>query len=141
MAQILTTVSTDLFKSDSLVAQTVKHLPAMQETRVRSLGWKIPWRRKWQSTPVLLPGKSHGQRIRVGTLVGLHGVAKSRTRLSSFTSPSRPALPSPSPASRGQAHQAPWEAGVEKRGLDRCFLIYLHHQLAGPHCLRCRRGL
>ena len=23
---------------------------------------KIPWRRKWQPTPVLLPGKSHGQR-------------------------------------------------------------------------------
>ena len=23
---------------------------------------KVPWRRKWQSTPVLLPGKSHGQR-------------------------------------------------------------------------------
>ena len=23
---------------------------------------KIRWRRKWQSTPVLLPGKSHGQR-------------------------------------------------------------------------------
>ena len=23
---------------------------------------KIPWRRKWQSTPVFLPGKSHGQR-------------------------------------------------------------------------------
>ena len=23
---------------------------------------KSPWRRKWQSTPVLLPGKSHGQR-------------------------------------------------------------------------------
>ena len=23
---------------------------------------KIPWRRKWQSTPVLLPGESHGQR-------------------------------------------------------------------------------
>ena len=27
---------------------------------------KIRWRRKWQSTPVLLPGKSHGQRILVG---------------------------------------------------------------------------
>ena len=27
---------------------------------------KIPWRRKWQSTPVLLPGKSHGQRSPVG---------------------------------------------------------------------------
>ena len=23
---------------------------------------KIPWRRKWQPTPVLWPGKSHGQR-------------------------------------------------------------------------------
>ena len=23
---------------------------------------KMPWRRKWQSTPVFLPGKSHGQR-------------------------------------------------------------------------------
>ena len=27
---------------------------------------KIPWRRKWQSTPVLLPGKSHGQRSLAG---------------------------------------------------------------------------
>jgi len=23
--------------------------------------WKIPWRRKWQPTPVFLPGKSHGE--------------------------------------------------------------------------------
>ena len=28
--------------------------------------WKIPWRRKWQPTPVFLPGKSHGQRSLVG---------------------------------------------------------------------------
>ena len=27
---------------------------------------KIPWRRKWQSAPVLLPGKSYGQRSLVG---------------------------------------------------------------------------
>ena len=27
---------------------------------------KIPWRRKWQPTPVFLPGKSHGQRTLVG---------------------------------------------------------------------------
>ena len=40
------------------VAQWVKNLPAMQETWVR----KIPWRRAWQPTPVLLPGESHGQR-------------------------------------------------------------------------------
>ena len=50
----------------SLVAQTVKRLSTMRETRVRSLGWEDPWRRKWQSTPVLLPGKSHGQRSVVG---------------------------------------------------------------------------
>jgi len=27
---------------------------------------KIPWRRKWQPTPVFLPGKSHRQRSLVG---------------------------------------------------------------------------
>ena len=37
----------------------------------RRCGWdpwveKIPWRKKWQSTPVFLPGKSHGQRSLVG---------------------------------------------------------------------------
>ena len=28
--------------------------------------WEIPWRRKWQPTPVFLPGKSHRQRSLVG---------------------------------------------------------------------------
>ena len=50
------------YKGASLVAQTVKHLSAMQETWVV----KIPWRRKWQPTPVFLPGKSHGRRSLVG---------------------------------------------------------------------------
>ena len=27
---------------------------------------EIPWRRKWQPTPVLLPGESHGQRSLAG---------------------------------------------------------------------------
>ena len=27
---------------------------------------KIPWRRKWQCTPIFLPGKSHGQRVLAG---------------------------------------------------------------------------
>ena len=35
----------------SLVAQTVKNPPAMQETWVQSLGWEDPWRRAWQ--PIL----------------------------------------------------------------------------------------
>ena len=29
-------------------------------------GISIPWRRKWQPTPVFLPGESHGQRSLVG---------------------------------------------------------------------------
>ena len=28
---------------------------------------RFPWRRKWQPTPVLLPGKFHGQRSLVGS--------------------------------------------------------------------------
>ena len=38
----------------------------IQETKVRSLIWKIPWRRKWQPTPVFLSGESHGQRSLAG---------------------------------------------------------------------------
>ena len=37
-----------------LGAQTVKNPPAMQETWVQSLGGKIPWRRKWQPSPIFL---------------------------------------------------------------------------------------
>ena len=44
----------------------VKRLPAVRETWVRSLGWEDPWRRKWQPTPVLLPGKFHELRSLVG---------------------------------------------------------------------------
>ena len=43
------------------MAQTVKHLPTIRETWVRKI-----WRRKWQPTPVFLPGKSHEQRSLVG---------------------------------------------------------------------------
>ena len=50
----------------SLVVQTIKNLPSMQETQIRSLGWKILWRRKWQPTPVFLRGELHGQRRLAG---------------------------------------------------------------------------
>ena len=44
-----------------LVAQTAKNLPVTQETWVQSLVGTIPWRRKWQPTPIFLPGKFHVQ--------------------------------------------------------------------------------
>ena len=48
------------------MAQMVKNLPAVQETRFDPWVRKIPWRREWQSTPVFLPGESRGQ----GNLAG-----------------------------------------------------------------------
>ena len=58
----------DLIRSISseLVAQTIKRLPAVQETRVRSLGWEDPLEKEWQPSPVLLPGKFRGLRSLVG---------------------------------------------------------------------------
>ena len=42
----------------------------------------IPWRRKWQPTPVCSPGKSHGQRSLGATV---HEIPKSWTQLSNYT--------------------------------------------------------
>ena len=68
----------------SLVAQTVKRLPAMQETQVQSLGGEDPlekemathastlaWKIPWTEEPCRLQSM---------------GLARSRTRLSDFTS-------------------------------------------------------
>ena len=49
-----------------LVAQTVKNLPAMQETWVQSLVGKIPCRRNWLPTPIFLLREFHGQRSLAG---------------------------------------------------------------------------
>ena len=69
--------------SDNLVAQTVKSLRAMQETRVRSLGWEDS------------PGEGNGNPLQYSCLentVGggawqatVRGVGKSQTQLSDFT--------------------------------------------------------
>ena len=44
------------------MAQTVQGLPTVWETQVQSLGWEDLLEKKWQPTPVFLPGKSHGRR-------------------------------------------------------------------------------
>jgi len=44
----------------------VKNLPEVQETRFDPWFGKIPWRKAWQPTPVLLPGEFHGQRSLAG---------------------------------------------------------------------------
>ena len=50
----------------SLVPKLVKNLPAMQETRVRFLGWEDPLEKEMQPTPVFLPGEFYGQRLLEG---------------------------------------------------------------------------
>ena len=51
----------------------VKIAPAKQETQVQSWVRKIPWRRKWQTPPVLLSEKSI---VRGDWWAIVHGVAK-----------------------------------------------------------------
>ena len=48
------------------VAQMVKHLPVMQGTQVRSLGWEDTLEKGMATHSSILAGKSHGQRMLVG---------------------------------------------------------------------------
>ena len=53
-------------KPNSLVAQGKEFTCDMGDVGSIPLVRKIPWRRKWQPTPLVLPEKSHGQ----GSLAG-----------------------------------------------------------------------
>ena len=50
----------------SLVAQTIKNPPAVQETQIQSLGWEDPPEKGRAIYSSILPGESHGQRGLVG---------------------------------------------------------------------------
>ena len=67
-----------------LMAQRLKHLPAIRETGVRSLGWEDPLEKEMVTDSSILawriPWKEKPGRLQS------HGVAKSWTRLSDFTS-------------------------------------------------------
>ena len=69
-----------------LSGSMVKNSPAqVEDAGDRFYPWvrKIPWRRRWQPTPVFLPIKSHGQRSLEGySWAIVHGIAKSQTLLS-----------------------------------------------------------
>ena len=63
------------------VALVVKNPPASAgDIRDGLKPWvgKIPWRRAWRPTPVLLPGESHGQR---SLAAPVHGVTQNGTQL------------------------------------------------------------
>ena len=55
----------------------VKNLSVMQRHKKGEFDpWvrKIPWRRKWQPTPVFFPGETHGQKNLSG--YSIHGFSK-----------------------------------------------------------------
>ena len=66
---------------------------------------KIPWRRKWQPTPVFLPGESHGWRSLVGYS---RGVAESWTWRSDFTFLSTFLFLSVTGTEKGALRGQPW---------------------------------
>ena len=61
----------------SLVAQTAENLPAMQETRVRSLGWEDPLEKGMATHSGILASRVPMDRR--AWRVTVHGVAKSGT--------------------------------------------------------------
>ena len=97
---------------DFPVAQTVKNLPAMQEPRVRSLGWEVP-------LAVFLPGEFHGQRSLAGCSPRGHKESDTTERLPHTTHTHGPHLKTPGRVLRPGALGRPrgirwigrWEGG------------------------------
>ena len=67
----------------SLVAQMVKSLPAVQETRVRPLGWEDPLEKEMATHSSILAWKN--PRVRGAWQATVNGVTQSQTQLSDFT--------------------------------------------------------
>ena len=66
-------VGTSKAKKAFFMARDKTSMCQLRRPRFNAWVRKIPWRRKWQPTPVFLPGKSHGQRSLAGYI---HEVAK-----------------------------------------------------------------
>ena len=66
------------------------HGVAKSRTRLSEFTFTfMHWRRKWQPTPVFLPGESQGSRT---WRAAIYGVAQSRTRLTQLSSSSKMAM-------------------------------------------------
>ena len=111
---------------------------ACQYRRHRSCGFdlwvrKIPWRRKWQPTPVFLPGKSHGQKSLAGYSPWDH---KGLTWLTNTTPPprctERRGVPAGDPGAAAGLVFLPspgtW-CSVELKQAASCQHVYLSHLL------------
>ena len=99
---------------------------------VRDLG-SIPWRMKWQSTAVFLPGKSHGWR----SLAGYSPRGRQESDMTSYRVPSPETPPSPR-----WSVSSDWAvcAGCTKDGhlvpLKITFIASLNFMVSLSHCFR-----
>ena len=84
----------------------------MQKTPFNAWVEKIPWKRKWQPTPVFLPGESHEQR---SWWAVVHGVVKSWTRLCMHTCTGY--LQDLSSQTRDRTCALQWKCGILTTGL------------------------
>ena len=67
---------------------------------------KIPWRRKWQPTPIFLPGEFHGQR----SMVGYSPWGHKELDMTEWLTPPNPAPPGDSGGQRSLASCSSWAA-------------------------------
>ena len=63
--QVITSCRSSVGKESACNAGDLGPIPGFNSS-IRFPGWEDPWRRKWQSTPVFLPGNFHGQKSLVG---------------------------------------------------------------------------
>ena len=70
-----------MVKRASLIAQIPQNLPAMQETRVQSLGWEDALQKRMATHSSILAGNSHGERNLVGYSPWCHKESDTTERL------------------------------------------------------------
>ena len=99
------------------MVQTVKHLPAMQETRVQSLGWEDPLEKEMAAHSILLPEKFHGWRSLVGYSPQGPKESDRTEQLHWFTTTTEPHLPALDrlPATREATRAATKTQGTRKK--------------------------
>ena len=107
----------------SLVVQTVQRQSTIGGPVFHPWVRKIPWKRKWQPTPVLMPGKSHG----LGALwATVHLVSKSLTRLSDSTTPPQAHISEtvliPIPLCPIEGHKRKWKFPISYKTVKLLFL-------------------
>ena len=78
--------ASQVFLAIGLVIQTVRICLPCRRARFASWVGKIPWRWKWQPTPVFLPEESHEQRSLEGYIPGGHKESDRTECLTFFTS-------------------------------------------------------